>query len=272
MNAAVFVPNRLRSNAFRALRVSTDATLSEIHKAAGSTRRVVALGLMLTSEADVPLLGEIPRTEADIRAAIGRLENPVQRLTDRLFWFHRPSESRIAEPSERREVDVALRNHEEALRSLFAALEAGFDDTGVSSWTRALRAWNQVVSDDDYWVHIVELEQRGAFEPAAFPSEIDALRDEAVALAAEPLVVAGRDAIARDDASTVRRILAALQELADTGLWVAIAQDDIASPAVERFRTLCRAIHEEFGSKIVRRTKQGNSACAAGPSGSPAVT
>ena len=79
-------------------------------------------------------------------------------------------------------------------------------------------------------LHVVELEQRGAFEPTAFPSEIDALRDEAVGLAAEPLVVAGRDALARDDTSTVRRILAALEELADTGPWAAIAQHDIASP------------------------------------------
>ena len=58
-------------------------------------RRAVALGLMLMSEADLPFLGEIPRTEADIRAGIGRLENPLQRITDRLFWFRRQSESRI---------------------------------------------------------------------------------------------------------------------------------------------------------------------------------
>ena len=150
MDAAVFVPNRLRSNAFRVLRVSADATLSEIHKAAGSMRRAVSLGLMFTSEADVPLLGAIPRTEADIRAAIGRLENPVQRLSDRLFWFHLPPESRIADASQRpNESDGAVRNHEEALRGLFAALEAGFDPAGVSLWTRTLRAWHQVVSDDD---------------------------------------------------------------------------------------------------------------------------
>jgi hypothetical protein len=203
-------------------------------------------------------LGDISRTEADIRAAIGRLENPTQRLSDRLFWFHLAPESRDAKaqapPSE---PDGAARDHDDALRGLFAAFEAGFDDIGVPVWVGALRAWHRVVSDDAYWSRTLEIEQRGAFEPAAFPSEIDTLRDEAVGLAAEPLVVAGRDALARDDALTVRRILDALGELADTGPWVAIAQHDIASPAVERFRVLCRAVHEVYGSKIVREQDAG---------------
>ena len=86
----MFVPDRLKTNAFRVLRLSADATLSEIHKAAGSMRRAVSLGVADTTEADMPLLGEVSRTEPDIRAAIGRLENPTQRLSDRLFWFHVP--------------------------------------------------------------------------------------------------------------------------------------------------------------------------------------
>ena len=254
----MFVPDRLKTNAFRVLRLSADATLSEIHKAAGSMRRAVSLGVANTTEADMPVLGEISRTEADIRAAIGRLENPTQRLSDRLFWFHLPPASRDAKtPSRSSELDGAAWAHDEALRGLLAAFIAGFDDVGVQAWVRALRAWHQVISDDDYWAHIVELEQLGAFEPAAFPSELDALRDEAVELAAEPLMVAGRDALARDETSAVRRILAALEELVDTGPWVAIAQHDIASPAVERFRLSCRAVHEEFSSKIVREKDAG---------------
>ena len=254
----MFVPDRLKTNAYRVLRLSADATLSEIHKAAGSMRRAASLGLADTTEVDMPLLGEVSRAEADIRAAIGRLGNPAQRLTDRLFWFHRPPESGNVQAAVRpSQPDGEGLDHDEALQGLFASFEAGFADVGVSVWVRALRAWHQVISDDDYWVHVVELEQRGAFEPAAFPSEIDALRDEAVGLAAEPLVVAGRDALARDDTLTVRRILAALETLADTGPWVATAQHDIAAPAVERFRALCRTVHEEFGSKIVREQNAG---------------
>ena len=53
------------------------------------------------------------------------------------------------------------------------------------------------------WILILDLEERGAFEPVALPSEIDALRDDAIRLAGEALVVAARDALARDDTSTV---------------------------------------------------------------------
>ena len=254
----MFVPDRLKTNAFRVLRLSAEATLSEIHKAAGSMRRAASLGIADTTEADLPVFGEISRTETDIRAAIGRLENPTQRLSDRLFWFHLPPGSRDAKaPARPSEPNGVASSHDEALRGLFGSFEAGFDDGGVPVWVRALRAWHQVASDDDYWAHVAELEQGGAFEPAAFPSEIEALRDNAVESAAEPMVVAGRDALARDDTLTVRRILAALETLADTGLWVATAQHDIAAPAVERFRALCRAVHDEFGSKIVREQNAG---------------
>ena len=221
-------------------------------------RRAVSLGVANTTEADVPLLGEISRTEADIRAAIGRLENPTQRLSDRLFWFHLPLAFGDAKsPVRPSELDGAAGSHDEALRGLFAAFGAGFGDVGVPVWVRALRTWHQVVSDDHYWARTLELEQSGAFEPIALPSEIDALRDEAVGLAAEPLVVAARDALARDDAPTIRRVLTSLEELADTGPWAATAQHDIASPAVERFRAMCRAVHEEFGSRIVRKQDAG---------------
>jgi len=216
------------------------------------------LGVANTTDADMPLLGEISRTESYIRAAVGRLENPTQRLSDRIFWFHMAPESRETKVQAPSSVpDGAERDHDEALRGLFAAFEVNFDDVGIPVWIRALRAWHKVVSGDDYWVRTLEIEQRGAFEPAAFPSEVDVLRDEAVGLAAEPLVVAARDALARDDTPTVRRIMTALEALADTGSWASTAQHDIASPAVDRFQALCRSVREEFGSKIIREQDAG---------------
>jgi hypothetical protein len=119
-------------------------------------------------------------------------------------------------------------------------------------WIQALRAWHQVVTNDDYWALTLALEERGAFEPAALPSEIDALRDDAVRLAAEVLVTSGRDALARNDALTLRRILETLGELGDTGPWAAGAQEDIAAPAVEDVRALCGAVRDEISPKIVR--------------------
>ena len=78
--------------------------------------------------------------------------------------------------------------------------------------------------------------------------------------------MAGRDALVRNDAAVVRLVLFTLDQLADTGLWVSAAQQDIASPAIESFRKLCRTVREDFSSKVVREqdvAKQNKGVCAA---------
>ena len=102
------------------------------------------------------------------------------------------------------------------------------------------------------------IEERGDFDPPVVLSEIDSLREDAVGLAAESLVVAARGALSRDDTSEVRRILTVLEELVDTGPWAANAQLDIISPALERFRELCRSVRGQSGSKIVREQNAGD--------------
>ena len=249
----MFAPDRLKINSYRVLRLSANATLSEIHNAAAGMRRATMLGVAGTTQDDRPLLGEVPRSEGDIRTAVGRLGNPEQRLSDRLFWFNLPlpSQTRSTEPIPYESNDVVWK-HDQALRDLFNALEFNLDDAGVIRWVQALRSWHQIVSDDEYWAFSLGLEERGGFEPAALPSEIDALRDDAVRQSAEPLLMAAREALVRGDTLTVRNILVAFEALADTGPWAAVAQEDICSPAVEHFRVLCRAVRDESGSKIVR--------------------
>src|ERR1700722_19154708 len=84
----MFVPDYLQSNSYRVLRALANSTNSAIHKASASLKRAAKLGLVGTTEADMPVLGEISRTETDIQTAIGRISNPLQRLKDRLFWFY----------------------------------------------------------------------------------------------------------------------------------------------------------------------------------------
>ena len=259
----MFVPDWLKTNAYRVLHIPAGASLTDVHKAATSLRRSVRLGAASATEADIPVLGEIPRTEADIRVATGRLENPTQRIFDRLFWLHSIDSAVSVRPGG---LDTALWNHDQSLRAIFAAFETGFDEAGIWAWARALRAWHQVVSDEGYWTRSVEFENDGGFEPAAFPSEIDELRYKAVESAAEPLVMAGRDALVRNDAAVVRLVLFTLDQLADTGLWVSAAQQDISSPAIESFRKLCRTVRDDFSSRVVREqdmAKQNKSVCAA---------
>jgi hypothetical protein len=256
---AIFVPDYLRSNSYRVLRLSANSNYSEIHKASASMKRAAKLGLASTTEADMPLLGEISRTEAEIQRAIARINDPSQRLRDRLFWFYltpklldAQTTSRLIETFQDNPEAAAALSHDKALHVLLAALSSSLDDAGIQLWVRALRAWHQVVSDDSYWSLTLALEDRGAFEPPALPSEIDALRDNAVQLAAEAFVVAARAALAGNELSTVRRTLDALQELAETGPWAASAQEDIISPAIEQFQKLCDVIRQECSNKIVR--------------------
>jgi len=244
--------------------------MSEVHKAAASMMRAAKLGQARTTETDIPALGNVARTEADIRTAVGRLSNPALRLRDRLFWFHQPPlvEKRAAPTftTEAIPTEKIARSHDDALRCLLTAFEATLDDAGVSVWSRALRAWHQTVSDDDYWSLSLNLEEQGSFEPVALLSDLDDLRDDALRLAADGLIVAGREALTRNDASTVRRILVTLENLGDTGRWAAAAQEDIAFPAVERFRELCKAVREECVSKIVRdqdSTEHNKNVCEA---------
>jgi hypothetical protein len=63
----MFVPDGFRTNAYRVLRLSGNATLSEIHKAAASMRRAGTLGLAGTTEADIPLLGEVRNVSMKMR-------------------------------------------------------------------------------------------------------------------------------------------------------------------------------------------------------------
>jgi hypothetical protein len=222
-------------------------------------RRAGALGLAGKTRADTPLLGEVPRGAADIQTAVGRLTNPSQRLSDRLFWFHQPPQqeeaaeaaiaSEVIAPTLRGVADI----HDEALRGLCAAFQTDLDASGAALWVHALRVWHDLVLHDDYWALTMALEKRGGFEPAALPSELDALRADAVHLAAEALVVSGRDALARNQTAAVRRIVVALEQLDDTGPWAKSARDEILSPALERFHALCRSVREECGSGIVRK-------------------
>ena len=168
----MFVPDRLKANAFRVLRLSADATLSDVHRAAGELRRAALLEANTATEADVPALGDVSRSEADIRAAVGRLENPEQRIADRLFWFYSVG---VTTP-----VRQSLKKHDLALREIFDTFAGSLDEECIWRCARALRSWHQVVLDDDYWALVCEFETEGGFEPAAFPSEFEELRSKAV--------------------------------------------------------------------------------------------
>lgn len=71
---AMFVSDRLKANAFRVLRLPSKAPLADVHQSAGDMRRAAMLGTIATDSDDIPSLGELPNSEADIRAAVGRVK------------------------------------------------------------------------------------------------------------------------------------------------------------------------------------------------------
>jgi hypothetical protein len=226
----MMTPDALRLNAYRVLRVPASASVADIHKAAD---RIIQAepGLYKTSEVDIPALGDVPRRDADITAAIARLTNPVQRLTDRLLWF-----CKLPTPGSTTQFASAMdpAGHDAALRDVIhlTTKQGGLDESDLAEWVKALRAWHAVTSDDDYWFLSLINEDQGGFEPTATTSEVDAVRADAVRIAAEPLIIAAREAaLSIDDRDTVRRVLTALSDLRSTGPWVSAAMEDVATIA-----------------------------------------
>jgi hypothetical protein len=254
----MLLPDGLSTNAYRILRLSANASSSDVHKAAERVRSASALGLPPANDVDVNLLGPLSQTDADVRAAVSKLGNPAHRLKERLFWFHQVPGAELPDPSPPGSefavgdlVDI-IRRHDEALRGLFNAFHANLDDAGAAAWVRALRRWHSIVSDDSYWALSAAIENRGGFEPRALPTEVAAVRSGALSFAAHGLLVEGRDAVNRNDSTIVQRILGVLGQLAGTGTWAQAAQDEIVSQSVTRFTKLCREIRETSGGKVVR--------------------
>src|ERR1700733_10635484 len=141
-------PPWLQANPYRVLRLSANASSGDAHKAASAMRKLTLLGIANTSEVDIPSLGQTPRSESDIRSAKGRLENPSQRIADRLFWFHSASIER-QETNGSDELREPLKkagwDHDQALIALFRLYPSTNLAIDPSIWTDALRDWRDCI-------------------------------------------------------------------------------------------------------------------------------
>jgi hypothetical protein len=253
----MFVPEHLRTNAFRVLQLPAHATSSQVHAVAAKLRRSAALGLAPKSDDDLATLGPVARTEQDISRAVARLCDPVQRLTDRLFWFHlRPATGDAASSAISRlspELEGAARSHDAAIHHLLAAIAAKLDRDGLDLSIDAIRSFYRVVHHPAHWALVSQLEARGGFEPGAVGDDIARVRSEACGLAGEHLVLAARDGLANRNLALVRAIVGALGELSETGSWAVRARDELTLPARRELDEACSALREQYGSKIERR-------------------
>jgi len=164
-------------------------------------RKLALLDIENSSEVDFPSLGQVRRSESDIRSAVGRLENPSHRIADRLFWLHstteRPDASDVGDIRE--PLKKSSYEHDQALESLFRVYSSTSLSNDHSAWTDALRRWHTCVESEDYWKLSSVLEHLGAFEPTANADESRLLRGNAMLMASEPLLIIARQAVADND-------------------------------------------------------------------------
>lgn len=249
------VPRWLQTNPYRILRLSANASMGDAHKAASAMRRRAVLGMTDVLEADIPSLGPLPRSDMDIRAAVGRLENPPQRLADRLFWFHSATDRAGGEAGGDLRVPLkrASWQHDQALGYLIQVCTSAEHDP--MAWVEPLRVWRQSVENDDYWKLSSVIEELGSFEPQVNRDEIRTLRGNAMMMASEPLLMLAREAVAHDDRKQLEAALKVLRDLSDSGDWTTSARREILAPLTGSVSDGCRLNREQFSGLIVHKTE-----------------
>jgi hypothetical protein len=242
-------PDWLASNAYRILGVAVRAGPKDVHEAAAALRRSASLNMLKPLATDPPALKSPDRNEANIRAAVGRLENPAQRLQDRLFWFNGGASG------EGMPGDPAIA-HDAALQKLIGAAQAGLTNSAIDLWAEALMAWNAALADEAFWDWFEGAEIEADFEPPALPSEVDALRGGAILLAGAPLISLGRTALASGDVGLAAGIAACLDSLSSTGAWATAAVSELCEPTLVDMLARCKDVREAIDASIIREPNQ----------------
>ena len=216
------------------LGVAARASRREVADAALSARLALKLGVRKSFDSDLAWLGAVAREESDVRDAVGRLSEPMQRAFERLYWFDEPP-SVAAHVSNVAELERAVREIESAYtsedipdsraasRDACAALHdaallalAGLTRLDPSAlerdaWARAFELWRRVFEAEDVWSRLVASDLRGDFEQLVTYAEVRELRASAPRVVSRPLAERARDAAVRLEARECGRYLALLR-------------------------------------------------------------
>jgi hypothetical protein len=225
-------------DAFRVLGLGARATQPEVFDAASALRLALKAGVRKTFEGDAAWLGEVVRKESDVRDAVGRLSEPVQRARERLFWFQLPAPhaSTVAEltvaveellkrvpvepfsPEDAEEKEGARLTDEQAAALHDAALLAlagvvRLDPTlrEGEAWARALRLWRRLFGCEEFWSLLVALDLKGDYEQPVTFGEVAELRRAAPRVVYAYAAGRARDAVLRGNLSEAARALGLLR-------------------------------------------------------------
>ena len=78
---------RYQNNAFRILGLTSDASIKEIIQRVNEIKVKMSLSLDVAHDFDFTWMGNIDRSEQNVIHALQRLENPISRLEEEIFWF-----------------------------------------------------------------------------------------------------------------------------------------------------------------------------------------
>ncbi|RJQ63191.1 MAG: tripartite tricarboxylate transporter TctB family protein [Desulfobacteraceae bacterium] len=178
---ALATPQIYRRNLFRVLGLPVNATSKDVHRQQKRRQMQEKLGVTPSDNRSGPLSLKPPPTEDEIRAAMERLNHPVDRLLDECLWFWPTNASAAADPAikalESGEVkkasqiwsgqsktkgpgEVASHNlavlyhlaaldHEENLTQ--KSLDQKRQELLANIWRRAFTQWNTVLDGEEFW-------------------------------------------------------------------------------------------------------------------------
>lgn len=207
------------------LGIAADASQREVFDAASSVRLALKVGVRKHFDSDLAWLGPVAREESDVRDAVGRLSEPAQRASERLFWFEQPPAAvsvtnveelrralisvRSGERTETREECAAL--HDEALLSLAGLMRLDPLLLETDAWAHAFELWRRVCESDEFWSRLVAADLRGDFEQLVTYAEARDLRERAPRIISQPVAERARNAAHLKDARECGRILSLLR-------------------------------------------------------------
>jgi hypothetical protein len=255
-------------DAFRVLGLGAQASQREVFDAAAGLRLALKVGVRKTLVVDAAWLGEVRRDASDVRDAVGRLSEPVQRARERLFWFQLPAPhaqvstaagltaaveellKRVPVRAERSEgadddgskdkdggrlADAeAAALHDAALLALAGLVRLDPALLEAEAWARAFQLWRRLFGCEEFWSLLVALDLKGDYEQAVTFGEAAELRRDAPRVVYAHAAGRARDAVARDDLREAARALQLLRGAAPSPTLLREYEEETVGPAEDK--------------------------------------
>ena len=107
---------RYQNNAFRILGLRSNVSMHEIMKRVNEIKVKISLGMEIVYEYDFPWMGKLDRNEHSVINALQRLENPISRLKEEIFWFW------IETDYDTQAINYLIQNNRKSARDAWRAL------------------------------------------------------------------------------------------------------------------------------------------------------